>query len=388
MKTLEINGLSDKPRTVECDVRVLGKPELFDPLHSDRLPEFDHLFGVSPNGQWMALVRKCKDFDTEIYTIVQAQEGADEIVVPLKDSFDRFTRPRDVANDGMFLYQASVSPSDSLHSRRPFVFKPGDKESTVLPPEYDEESPYSYLDKNPNDHTLSHTPYCFAGSDTVFGWTHTLSSLRERHHDDYELVHCIWRRANRDAWMVEYMPEFLRFKWVWPTRDGKFFCCDWSKKEGEVEFGLFDGSTYKPFKNFAIHGHGCKITAVAADGTCLGHIDVYREKRKEDDCNSCFYTFLARPAAGTAHVFNESVENNVWLTELSENGKYALAEGCEILRAENGGYRHATFTSPGWRIDDTAGVTNNGHVFATATCLERKHGCFRLKLPVLLVPQW
>lgn len=43
---------------------------------------------------------------------------------------------------------------------------------------------------------------------------------------------------------------------------------------------------------------------------------------------------------------------------------------------------------PGWRIDALAYVTDDGKVFATATCTERKHGCFRLKLPVLLTPQW
>lgn len=119
MNPLRISGLLEKPNEVECSVRVLGDPRLSDPSVCENIPELERLAAVSPNGQWMALVRKGRGLRDEFYTISQTGEGAKETVIPLKNEWG-CTRARDIADDGAFLFGAELerSFSDYGFSRR------------------------------------------------------------------------------------------------------------------------------------------------------------------------------------------------------------------------------------------------------------------------------
>lgn len=382
MKSVEIVGLTNKPRNIVCGVRVLGDPKLFDPAEEEDIPLLQHMLAVSPNRDWMALVRKSLITDNESYSMARTQEGAAEVEVPLESKYVLLnTQPRDVANDGIFLFDAELSGSpDQLHfSRRPLVFKVGDKKPTILPPVYVEPE----WDDEPlkGGFPYSHTPVCFTPDGRVFGRTYDPKF-------SFNLPHCVWQRQPSGEWTIDYLPDFTHTKWLWPAWNGAFTACDWTHEYADIGFGLFDGTSYTSYESLTVHGRDCKIVSVSQPGIFIGHFCTVTK----EDHESRSFGFLANPATGALHVFNDFHRRNASLHYISANGRYVIGShppsGNCILRADGDGYNYATYSAPGWRIETAIDVTDEGNVYGTATCLDRKHGCFRLKLPVLLVPQW
>lgn len=392
MNTLHISGLLEQPKAIECSVRVLGDPRLSDPSVSENISELERLIAVSANGQWMALVRKGRGLRDKFYTISRTGEGTEEMVVPLKNEWEH-TRARDIADEGTFLFEAELarSFSDCFFSRRPVVFTPGNKELVVLPPEYKERE--WGADPLKDDRPRSHTPYCYAPDGAVFGWTHP-NYDRRRDMESRETPHCIWRRKQSGEWTVEYTPDFMNSKWLWPAYTGTFVCCDQPDEDDTVRFGFFDGVVTTPYEDVSVDGHAIVVVSVAKNGTFLGHCCIRDGKKGKDKYGKpelSSYTFLIQPQTKAGHTFND-FDKNPWLHELSANGQYIIGShpgaGHFLMKAEGDGYRYAALATKDWRVEDLVDVTDEGHVFAVATCTERKHGCFRLKLPVLLIPQW
>lgn len=394
MKEINVAGLSAQPEKVECSVQVLGDPGVNDPSASENIGELERLAAVSSNGQWMALVRKRRLSQDEFYTILRADEGAEEMVVPYKNEW-RHTRARDIANDGTFLFEAELERSftDYGFSRRPLVFKPGNNKPIVLPPEYHKRLwGTGFLE---DDRPRSHTPYCYAPDDTVFGWSHVGYQERTEWHR-YDLLHCIWRKQATDEWQIEYLPGYLNNKWLWPGYAGTFIWADdRPERSGAIHFGLFDGLSITTF-SVTLEGRDPKTVSVASDGTFLGSFGVVDGRnsvdREEDKVPSSYYSYVIRPQDQAIHVFNELPEHNPWLRELSANGRFVIGShpkvGFCLLKEADDNYRYTVLQAIGWRIEDVVRVTDDGKVFGVATCTERGHDCFRLTLPVALTPQW
>lgn len=395
MHAIHIAGLTSKPRDVACAARPLGDPKLFDPAASMSAPRFARLCAVSPNGQWMALKREGCFERQDVLTIAQAEEGAGETVVPL-DLEWAYTRIRGIANDGMLLFQVELGgTADYGYSRRPLTFKPGAERPTILPPPYDKEAKWKgRLPDEEDTRPPAHTPDCYAPDGTIFGWT--LSRFEECHQRaGYNQRYCTWK-AQEDAWTIAYLPDSLDGKWVWPAHGGAFTWCDRPEEDDTIHFGLFDGTSSTTFA-VTLNGHDPRTIAVARDGTLLGHVGVRdgrAGKNEKGEPKSSYYAYLIRPQADAVRLFNDAAEGekNPRLEKMSTSGVYIVGfhpgVGYFILRAEGDRYRYAVLQTPGWRIENLCHVTDDGAVYATATCIEKKHGCFRLKLPVLLSPQW
>lgn len=393
MKTLHISGL-EKPTPIECAVRVLGDPRLSDPSVSNNIPKFQHLAAVSPGGQWIALIRE-GDKRGKIYTISRTDEGAEELTVPLNDKRWTRTRARDIADNGTFLFEANLNELciDDRFSRRPLVFTPNNQELVILPPKYQEWEPdASYLEDN---RPQSHTPDCFTPDGSVFGWTFPNQSQRQGL-GCYATPHCIWRHQESDEWTIQYMPDFMNSKDLCPcpAYADTFVWCDRSAEDDIVHFGLFDGTAAKTYDDVSIEGQGTMIVSAANNSTFIGHFCVRDGRTGKDKAGKSkisSYTFLIQPTAKAGHVFND-LDRNPWLHRLSPNGQYIIGPhpggGGFLMKAEGDGYHYATLTTRDWRIEGVTSVTDQGQVFAIATCTERKHSCFRLYLPIMLTPQW
>ena len=391
MNTLHISGLAQKPEELECSMRVLGDPRYSDPSAKENISELEELVAVSPNGHWMALRRKGSSQE-EINTISRTDEGSEEIVVPMNFGWGQVCA-RDIADDGTLLFQAELTPlfDDLGFARRPIVFTPENKKLFVLPPEYKEEEWLS--GSLPTGRPKSHTPHCYASERTVFGWTHVNYDGR-REANGHNISHCVWRHQETGEWVVEYMPKITNSKWLWPASTGTFIWCDRPNRDSVVRFGLFDGTSMATFDDVSIMGHGVAVLSVAKDSTFLGNFcvgDGRQEKSEEGESELSCYAFLVRPHTKEIHVFNE-FGNNPFLYAVSANGQYVIGSqpdvGYSLMKLEGNSYRYVALTARDWRIEDVTDVTDEGHVFAVATCTERKHDCFRLKLPVLLIPQW
>jgi hypothetical protein len=390
MNTISLAGLTGTPAEVRCAVNVLGDPRLSDPTSDHSLAELERLSAVSPNGQWLGLTRQGFSKGHSLLIIAPVQEGAEEIIVPLDMEWE-WPRIRAITDDGTLLFRVELARRDHGYARRPLLFKPGDKEPLILPPPYTKPE----WSRRPNDPApLSHTPYCFAPDGTIFGWTHPRrEERRQRAVETIDIGHCVWRQLPT-GWMVEYLPDFLNDKWLWPACNGTFLWANAPRKDATICFGVFDGVSCTPCE-VTLDGSGPKVFGAATNGTFIGSYSIHDGRHGVDDEGkpdlSC-YTYLLRPHHNTIRVFNEAADKNPWLEHLSANGQYVVGSqagvGYFILKAMGGGYRYAVLHAPGWRIESLACVTDEGKVFATATCVERKHGCFRLTLPVLLTPRW
>lgn len=186
----------------------------------------------------------------------------------------------------------------------------------------------------------------------------------------------------------------MNSKWLWPAYASTFVWCDRPDEDGAVHFGLFDGTNTTTYENVCVEGHAIVVVSVARSGTFLGHFCI-RDGRKGQDKDGkpelSSYTYLIQPQTKAGHLFND-FDKNPWLHELSPDGQCIIGShpgaGHFLMKAEGDGFRYATLATKDWRIEDVVDVTDDGHVFAVVTCTERRHGCFRLKLPVLLIPQW
>lgn len=395
MTTISVDGLTGKAQAVECTAQVLGDPKLFDPAVGEDVSVFQRLSAVSPCGTWMALRRKGCRSGAAVFTIARTQEGAEEITIPLSRDW-KWPHICGIADDGTILFRAELNHFDNGYSRRPLLFKPGDQKSLILPPPYDKEAKWKGCLSGEEDiRPVSHTPHCYAPNGTVFGWTKGKYGDREEHRR-YDTPHCVWEKQPSGKWTVECLPDSLNSQWLWPGYGGTFVWADRPKEDDTISFGLFDGTSTTTF-DVTLKGTDPKTIGVAADGTFFGHYGVKdgrsgKDEKGEPMCS--YYAYLVRPQSNAVRVFNdvEKDENNPQLEALSSNGQYVIGShlgvGVCILQAHNGGYRYGVLKAPGWRIDGLTCVTDDGKVFATATCTERKHGCFRLKLPVLLTPQW
>lgn len=343
----------------------------------------------------MALRREGWCSGVAVFTIARTEEGVEETVVPLQHEWE-WPRICGIADDGTLLMRAELDYFDNGYSRRPLLFKPGDKTPLILPPPYDKEAKWKgRLPSEEDIRPASHTPYCYAPNGTIFGWTHGRRGDQEAH-GSYDTPHCVWEKQPSGKWTVECLPDSLNCKWLWPGYGGTFVWADRPEEDDTIHFGLFDGTSTTTF-DVTLKGTDPKTIAVAADGTFLGHYGVKDGRAGKDekgDPESSYYAYLVRPQANAVRVFNdaEKDEKSPWLKALSPNEQYVIGShpgvGYCMLTAHGGGYRYVVFKALGWRIDDLACVTDGGKVFATATCVERKHGCFRLKLPVLLTSQW
>jgi len=158
-----------------------------------------------------------------------------------------------------------------------------------------------------------------------------------------------------------------------------------------IKFGLFDGMSFSNF-DITVLGNDPKVIEVASDNTFICCYGVKgKRKRKNKEVSDSYYTLLAKPQNNALQLFKDG-EENPWLETMSFNGKYVIGShstvGWFILKAEGDDYSYRVLKIDGWRIESLARVMDDGRVYALATCLERKHDCFRLKLPVVLTPQW
>lgn len=390
MKTIEIIGLEEK-LPINCSVYVLGNPRMSDPITSDNVLALERLAVVSPNGKWLALERNAQFASNDMLTIVKAEEGAEEVVVPVDFDWEQL-RIRDINNEGTLLFQAELERNSIGygHSRRPLLFKQGDAKPLILPPPYNKEDRGNLRSPREDDRPASHTPYCYTSEDKIFGWSHRKYSERvQRERDGVDRF--IYTQEKPGVWTIEYLPDFLNGKWLWPGYHNTFILSDRKPKDGIITFGLFDGKKCSNFDITAL-GDDPKVVRVASDNTFICHYGVKEKwKRKNQEVESSYYTLLAKPNESALQLFKDG-EENPWLEYLSTNGKYAVGShpdvGYFILKAHCDAYDYRVLAVMGWRIESLAAVLDDGKVYATATCIERSHGCFRLKLPVLLTPEW
>jgi hypothetical protein len=180
-------------------------------------------------------------------------------------------------------------------------------------------------------------------------------------------------------------------RWWWPAYHSQIIWADRHPQDGIIHFGLFDGASCSNF-DLTVKGDNPIVVAVASDNTFICQYSVKGKRRRQGkESNSSSYTLLAKPQDNTLQLFKDS-EENPWFEHLSANSHYVIGSlpGVErfILNAQGDTYHYRTLNTPGWRIDSLAAVMDDGRVYATGTCIERKDDCFRLKLPLLLTPQW
>jgi len=389
MKTIDVFGLNEK-KTIECFVRVLGNHRICDPMVSGNVPIIEYLSAVSPNGEWLALDRVEKGSRKDLITITRVEEGAEEIVVPMDFDWEN-SRIRDISNDGTLLFQVELDRgfSNYGHSRRPLLFKYGDKKPLILPPPYDKEDMSFFRSPSEGNCQTAHTPYCYTSEGKIFGWS-------RRRYDDRQYLNLngtdyfVYEQKKPGVWVVEYLPDSLDGKWIWTAYHNTFVWADQRSKDNIIRFGLFDGKSCSNF-DIAVYGYNPQVVEVASNNTFICHYGVKGKRKYKNKEMHDYYALLAKPQDNALNLFKDG-EENPWCEKLSPNGKYVIGShttvGWFILKSESDGYSYRVLNTPGWRIESLASVMDDGRIYAVATCVERKHGYFRLKLPVLLVPKW
>ncbi|MBI3421101.1 MAG: hypothetical protein HY006_03490 [Candidatus Sungbacteria bacterium] len=398
MKNIPIIGLTGNPKKIQCHVSVLGDPSLSDPAIASHTVGIEELAAVSWNGAWLAIVRgrASAENDTSILTVCRAQEGAEEIVA-VRPPESRCVIPRDIRNDGTLLFEADLgNPNNaSGFSRRAVLFEPGQRQTVILPPPFNQED---LFDDDPMRKGVvrSHTPLCFTPNGNVFCWAYKAYDV-ERGIKESGLLNCFWYQHGSAGWDLEYGPPYLEKMTLWPAGSGMYIWCT-RIEEGSQEMahvGLFNGKGLEIFNDVTLPGHSHAITAVAANNIFFGHLFWSDGKSQESGSGEKFNhfpnSFLVDPQRQAMHIFNDGAKNNPFLEGISENGHYLIGTkpdvGFFLMQAAAEGYSFGLLDAPGWRIEDAVHVNDECHVFALATCVDRKHGCFRLKLPVKLIPQ-
>ena len=396
MKDIAINGLTLSPKKIPCHVNVLGDPGLSDPALASHTVGIHELAAVSGSGAWLALVRgrPSAENDTSIITVCRAQEGAEEIVV-LRPPESQRVIPRDIRNDGTLLFEAELGyPSNaSGFSRRAVLFEPGQSQPVILPPLFNQEDLFD--DPMRKGVARSHTPLCFTPNGNVFGWAYKAYDV-EKGIKESGLRNCFWYQSGSTDWNLEYGPSYLENMSLWPAHNGMYIWCA-RVEEGSKELahvGLFNGKGLEIFNDITLPGHRHVISAVAGNNIFLGRLHWSDGRSQESESGEdapSHYSYLVDPERQAMHIFNDSLKNNPLLESISENGNCLIGikpdAGFFLMQAAGEGYSFGLLDAPGWRIEDVVHVSDEGHVFALATCTDRKQGCFRLKLPVKLIPQ-
>lgn len=385
MKTIEISGL-EEAKVVECTVQVLGDPRLSDPVVSDDFPALERLVAVSSDGKWLALDRRARAYSPHLLTIARAEEEAEEIVVPL-DQYGKNSQIRDINNEGALLLQGELDELgfDHGHSCRPVLFKVGDEGPLALPPLYEREPRWSARFSN---RPPSHIPCCYTFDEKIFGWAYVRSTDDESCGYRYFL----YEQQKPRVWTVTYLPDSLSNLWLRPAAAGNFVWVERKPKEGVIKFGSFDGTSCRAF-DLEVEGENPKIGSVAENNTFVcQYATKGMQKNDKKAPKLADYTLLARPHDKAVQLFQKSRNKNPWLEKISLNGQYVIGytprEGWFVLQAQGDGYVYRVLDTPSWRIDSLAHVMDDGRIYATATCVRHNRSHFRLKMPVMLVPQW